>query len=171
MPDYLQPLIKPRAGTPPERAVHLSHTQGLSATDPSYYGTGHRGDDWKVRGQRGSPREKTSFYLGEPGTVRPEGDVAKVSPYAYETQLNGLYDIAEDPEALVRLARAYNLAPNQSAIPDFARMVKEYGYRGYRAPEFLPGQAAADVYYPTELERAIQKGPDGYAAGGFVVRR
>ena len=32
-------------------------------------------------------------------------------------------------------------------------------------------QAAADVYYPTELERAIQKGPDGYAAGGFVVRR
>jgi len=169
VPDYLQPLIKPRAGTPPERAVHLSRTQGVSATDPSYYGTGHRGDDWAVRGRRGSPDQKTSFYLGEPGTVRPEKYVEDVSPYAYETTLSGLYDIADDPENLVRLARAYN--PGRTAIPDFARMVKEYGYRGYRAPEFLPGQAAADVYYPTELERAIQKGPDGYAAGGFVVRR
>lgn len=160
VPDYLQSVIQPRAGTQPERAVHLSHTPGLAQTDPSYYGTGHRGDDWAVRGQRGSPAEKTSFYLGAPGTVRPEKYVADVSPYAYEASLGGLYDIGSDPENLVRLARTYN--PGRSAIPDFARMVKEYGYRGYRTPEFTPGQGAADVYYPVDLERAITRGEGGY---------
>jgi hypothetical protein len=165
VPEYLSDVIKARAPSAPERAVHLSHTEGLSATDPSFYGTGHRGDDFAVRGQKGSPREQTSFYLGPEGTVIPEKVVEDISPFAYETELSGLYDISRDPEGLVALARAYRL-PLQSAIPDFKRMVREYGYRGYR-DAFGP-QDAANVFEPIKLQRRIQKGPRGFAEGGTV---
>lgn len=166
MPEYLRPVIRPAAPTGPERAVHLSHTEGLSRTDPSFYGTGHRGEDFGMRGRKGSPREHTSFYLGPEGEVRAEQVVEDVSPYAYETMLKGLYNVADDPEHLVRLARAYNMS--ESAIPDLTRMVREYGYAGYRNPEFLPGQAAANVFDPVDNLRPIKKGPRGYAEGGAV---
>jgi hypothetical protein len=165
VPEYLHDVIKARAPSAPERAVHLSHTEGLAATDPAFYGTGHRGDDFAVRGQKGSPREHTSFYLGPEGTVIPEAVVEDISPYAYETELSGLYDIGSDPEGLVALARAYRL-PLQSAIPDFNRMVREYGYRGYRNA-FGP-QDAANVFDAVKLQRRIQKGPRGFAEGGTV---
>lgn len=166
VPDWLRSVIQPTGGTAPERAVHLSHTPGLTATDPAFYGTGHRGDDWAVRGLKGSPSQKTSFYLGAPGTVRPEKMVADVSPHAYETSLSGLYDIQQDPEKLVALARAMNYG--QTAIPDFMRLAREYGYSGVRAPNFLPGQAAADVFDPVTGLRPISRGPEGYAMGGSV---
>jgi len=166
MPDYLRGVIRPAAPTGPERAVHLSHTEGLTATDPSFYGTGHRGDDWAIKGAKGSPREHTSFYIGPEGAVVPEGVVEAVSPFAYEAQLQGLYDIASDPEEIVRLARALN--PGRTAIPDFARMVREYGYSGYRNPSFTGGRAAANVFDPVTGLRPIRKGPRGYAKGGEV---
>lgn len=168
MPEYLRSVIRPSAPTGPERAVHLSHTEGLTATDPSFYGTGHRGDDWKARGAKGSPRQHTSFYLGPTGEVRAESMVEDVSPFAYETELSGLYDIQNDPEQLVRLARAYNAAPGETAIPDFARMVREYGYKGYRNGDFHAGTAAANVFDPVTGLRPIKKGPRGYAEGGRV---
>lgn len=170
IPDWLRPAIRPEFGTAPERAVHLSHTPGLSATDPSFYGTGHRGRDWAIRGKKGSPSEKTSFYLGDTGTVRPEKVVADISPYAYETRLSNLYDIEQDPERLAELARAFNPG-SASAVPDFMRMVREYGYAGTRAPEFTPGQAAADVFDPVEGLRPISRGERGYAMGGLAVRK
>lgn len=170
VPNWLRSAIKPVAGTAPERAVHLSHTSGLTATDPSFYGTGHRGRDWAIRGKKGSPSEKTSFYLGDTGTVRPEKVVADVSPYAYETRLSNLYDIREDPERLAELARAFNPG-SASAIPDFMRLVREYGYAGTREPEFTPGQAAADVFDPVEGLRPISRGERGYAMGGLAVKR
>jgi hypothetical protein len=170
IPDWLRSAIRPEFGTAPERAVHLSHTSGLTATDPSFYGTGHRGRDWAIRGHKGSPSKKTSFYLGPTGTVRPEKVVADVSPYAYETRLSNLYDIEQDPERIVELARAFNPG-RASAIPDFMRLAREYGYAGVRAPEFTPGQAAADVFDPVEGLRAIERGPEGYAMGGLAVRK
>lgn len=165
VPEYLRDVIKARAPSAPERAVHLSHTEGLSATDPAFYGTGHRGDDFAVRGQRGSPAQHTSFYLGPEGTVIPEKVVEDISPYAYETELSGLYDISSDPEGLVALARAYRPAL-QSAVPDFARMVREYGYGGYR--DVFGPQDAANVFDPVKLQRSIKKGPRGYEEGGTV---
>ncbi len=165
VPEYLRDIIKARAPSAPERAVHLSHTEGLSATDPSFYGTGHRGKDFAVRGERGSPAQHTSFYLGPEGTVIPEKYVEDISPYAYETELSGLYDISSDPEGIVALARAYR-PPLQSAVPDFARMVREYGYGGYR--DVFGPQDAANVFDPVKLQRRIQKGPRGYAEGGTV---
>lgn len=174
VPGYLRDVIKPRAPTGPERAVHLSRVDDLSATDPAFYGTGHRGLDWAVRGAKGSPAEKTSFYLGPTGTVIPESMVAEQAPFAYETSLKGLYDVGEDPEKLVTLAKAWNrpmsdrdrVAPH---IPDLMRMVREYGYSGVRNPDFGGfGQAAADVFDPVELLRRIERGPSGYAEGGIV---
>jgi hypothetical protein len=166
IPEYLRGVINPAAPSGPERAVHLSRMPDLEATDPSFYGTGHRGDDWRLKGHKGSPSEQTSFYLGERGAVIPEGDVEAVNPYAYETTLSNLYDLDTDPEGLVALARAYNIGEN--FVPDFKRMVREYGYTGYRAP-FGP-QYAANVYDPIPLERRIERGPRGYAEGGFACR-
>ena len=163
VPEYLQDVIKGRAPSAPERAVHLSRVEGLSSTDPSFYGTGHRGVDYAMRGKKGSPSQHTSFYLGPEGTVVPENVVESVSPFAYETELSGLYDITKDPEGLTALARAYKL-PNQTAIPDLTRMVREYGYGGYR-DAFGP-QSAANVFDPVELQRRIKKGPRGFAEGG-----
>ena len=170
MPEYLRQVIKPRSPSGPERAVHLSNTEGLSATDPSFYGTGHRGADYALRGRKGSPAEQTSFYLGAEGTVVPEKVVADISPYAYETELSGLYDIEQDPENLVRLARAYATKPGESAIPDLARMLREYGYGGYRTSDFVatPGQGAANVFDPVELLRPIRRGKKGFEEGGLV---
>lgn len=169
VPEYLREVIKARKPSSPERAVHLSREAGLTMTDPSYYGTGHRGADYAMRGKKGSPSEQTSFYLGEEGTVVPEAVVEEISPNAYEAILSGLYDIKEDPENLVRLANALT-KPNESAIPDFVRMVREYGYKGYRTPDFVstPGQGAANVFEPVTLLRAIQRGERGYAEGGLA---
>lgn len=165
IPEYLRDVIKSRAPSAPERAVHLSNTEGLTATDPAFYGTGHRGEDFALRGVRGRPRNQTSFYLGAEGTVIPEKVVEDISPYAYETELSNLYDIGSDPEGIVALARAYR-PPLESAVPDFARMVREYGYGGYRGA-FGP-QDAANVFDITELQRRIQRGPRGFAEGGAV---
>ena len=97
----------------------------------------------------------------------PEPVVADVSPFAYEAELSGLYDIESDPEQLIKLARAYAIGdPSGTAIPDFTRMVREYGYGGYRSP-FGP-QYAANVFDPVELRRRIARGPQGYAEGGYV---
>lgn len=177
VPDWLRSVIRPEFGTAPERAVHLSHTPGLTATDPSFYGTGHRGRDWDVRGAKGSPSEKTSFYLGDTGTVRPEKMVADVSPYGYETLLSNLYDIGQDPERLAEFARVMNFGRPAMRntvpawVPDLMRLTREYGYAGIRNPEFKPGQAAADVFDPVEGLRAIERGPEGYAMGGLAVRK
>jgi hypothetical protein len=174
MPDWLQTISRPNKPSVPERAVHLSHTPGLTATDPSWYGTGHQGDDWAIRGRAGSPENKTSFYLGPEGTVGVEGFVARGAPHAYQTQLSGLYDIAQDPEQLVKLAQAYNLGKPllngrvSPHIPDLMRMVREYGYSGIRNPNFMGAQGAADVFDPVGGLESIVKGPNGYAEGGYV---
>ena len=166
IPEYLRPAIVPRAPSGPERAVHLSRMENLAETDPAFYGTGHRGEDWAVRGQRGSPAQHTSFYLGPQGTVLPEKVVADVNPFAYETELSGLYDLREDPEGLVALARAHNAPFGRSAIPDLTRMVAEYGYSGY-SNDFGP-QRAANVFAPVKLKRRIKRGEKGYSVGGAV---
>lgn len=169
VPEYLREVIKARAPSGPERAVHLSHTPGLTMTDPSFYGTGHRGADYAMRGKKGSPEAHTSFYLGEEGTVVPEAVVADISPNAYEAILKDLYDVNEDPENIVRLANAL-AKRGESSLPDLTRMIREYGYKGYRTSDFpsTPGQGAAAVFDPVELLRAIERGPKGFEEGGLA---
>ena len=174
VPDYLRELIKPAHPLDDLRGVHLSHTPGLTATDPSFYGTGHRGDDWALRGKKGSPAQHTSFYTGDPGTVIPERMVEDISPHAYEARLSGLYNLGTDPDKLATLARSYNVKAsrmgNPSAhLPDLARLVREYGYSGYYNPGFLQeGRGAANVFDPVAGLKPIERGPTGYAKGGLV---
>lgn len=172
VPSYLRDLIVPRSGSGDMRAVHLSTTPGLTATDPAFYGTGHRGDDWGMRGRKGSPSEHTSFYLGD--NVIPEPEVAAIAPHAYETKLSNLYNIAEDPDRLVQLARAYNVPQARAGaegahLPDLTRLISEYGFDGYMNPNFMgEGRGAANVFKPVEGLKPIERGPQGYAEGGVV---
>ena len=169
VPEYLRGVIKPRSPSAPERAVHLSRAPDLTMTDPSYYGTGHRGADYAIRGMKGSPKEHTSFYLGEEGTVIPEAVVADISPHAYEASLQDLYDVNLDPESIVRLANAL-AKRGETSLPDITRMIRERGYKGYRTSNFVstPGQGAAAVFDPVELIRPITRGPRGFEQGGLA---
>jgi len=178
IPEWMRTINRPNAPTAEERAVHFSNSPGLTATDPSFFGTGHRGDEHLIGGNL--PGGKTSFYLGSEGTVLPEKVVADVSPHAYEGRVKGLYDIQSDPEQLVQLAKAYNLKAMRMPtkrpslqgtqwIPDFAKLVQDYGYSGYRNNNFLgEGRAAADVFEAVPDLRMISRGPSGYADGGMV---
>ena len=178
IPDWLRPINQPKVPTAEERAVHFSHSPGLTATDPTFFGTGHRGDEWLIGNN--PPGGKTSFYLGQEGAVRPEQVVAEVSPHAYEARIGNLYDIQSDPEQLVQLAKAYNLKAMRMPakrpslqgtqwIPDFAKLAQDYGYAGYRNNNFLgEGIGAADVFEPVQDLRMITRGPNGYAEGGPV---
>ena len=178
VPGWLGPVNRPKAPSPEERAVHFSHSPGLTTTDPSFFGTGHRGDEHWIGGV--PTGGKTSFYLGPEGTVLPESMVAAVAPHAYEARVKGLYDIQSDPEQLVQLAKAYNLKnmrmPVRKAgtegtqyIPDLVKLVQDYGYSGYRNNNFLAeGRGAADVFEPVQDLRMITRGPNGYADGGIV---
>jgi len=175
MPGYLQPINRPRLALPEQRGVHLSTTPGLSQTDPSFYGTGHRGVDFRTgTGGDGRGGGQTSFYLGPPGTVQPEPMIEDIAKQAYEARLRGLYDMREDPEQLALLAKAYNLKGERMArekgtayVPDFARLLRDYGYSGYKNPNFFANDGAANVFDPVDVT-PIEKGPEGYAEGGAV---
>ena len=184
-PDWLRDVYSPEGAS--ARGVHISRSEGLTGTDPSFFGTGHRGEEY--RGTKGVGPDRTYFYTGPEGTVVPEPVVmGNGDRYAYESPLSGLYDVDQDPQGLRALAEAYNLparrstlpemltfgdnakgAPNlgnRSALPDMERLVRDYGYSGY-----LSGagkQRAAAVYDPVENLRAIIRGDKGYAAGGRV---
>lgn len=187
-PDWLRSILSPEQAVS-ARGVHISGVPGLSATDPSFYGTGHRGAEYKHT-KRVLP-DRTYYYSGPEGTVTPEdsvmgmigGELRRGPRFAYEADLSGLYDLQADPEGLVRLAKAYNLPgyeptipywmaaskdglEGQSAIPDLERLVRDYGYSGYLTD--MGSQRAAALYEPVAGLRPIERGPQGYAEGGAV---
>lgn len=136
-----------------------------------------------------TPREAAvppePVHPGSPYTAKQEGPYravrrqgarpqTTVAPHAYETKLSGLYDIHDDPEQLVQLARSYNLEATRKGargayLPDFARLVREYGYSGYKNPHFTGNQGAANVFDPVGDLKPIERGEKGYAEGGPVA--
>ena len=188
MPEYLRKVLQTPSATS-ARGVHISKHPDLAATDPSFYGTGHRGAEYD-RVQREGGLDRSYFYSGPEGTVTPEravmgmdnsGNLMRGPRYAYEGDLTGLYDLQQDPDGLVALSRAYNLpsyAPalpsymaqpleGRSLIPDLERLVREYGYKGY-ITDRGKGQRWAAMYDPVEELRRIERGANGYAEGGLV---
>lgn len=182
-PDYLRSVYSPQGTS--ARGVHISTQPGLEATDPSFFGTGHQGAEY--RSTKGVLPDRTYFYTGEAGSIRPEqsvlgmvGDMMRRGPrYAYEAPLSGLYDWDSDPEGLVKLARAYNLPQRESVLPeylqyaspggpylkalggnsstpDIERLVRDYGYSGYLAP----GGRAAALYDPVSGLSPLAGGQD-----------
>jgi len=107
------------------RGVHFSRQEGLTETNPEYYGTGSAGAEeaFVGRGRRayGEGPLRTYFYTpsGSELDVRPEQVVTGAN--RYKSTLNNLYDIKSDPERLV---------PFSKGRTDLERMVQSRGYSG-----------------------------------------
>ena len=144
MPDYLSAANRPAKGTESQSVLtHFSHDKNLQMLDPTRYGTGIKGAEAeRLREYAGGVKDRSYFYMGEPGTVAPEAGLG-VNRYRGESQ--NLYDITKDPLSFRALARESNRNPYTSkynagiAHPlqdanDYERLVKEYGYDGMINP-------------------------------------
>lgn len=191
-PDWLRGILRPEDALRDVRGVHISQSPDLTATDPSFFGTGHRGAEFQPVRRQGLP-DRTYYYSGPEGTVVPEepvmgivgGQMRKGPRYAYEGRLDNIYDINADPSGLRSLSEAYNLPDYKPVIPyyalqaknaldlegrgaglDLERLVRDYGYSGYISD--YGRQRAAAVFDPVTGLRSIERGPAGYAEGGQV---
>jgi len=166
MPGYIQPLIKPEAGTTASsQLTHFSHSPDIEIIDPSRYGTGIKGREMeRLTGSMNPVMERSYFYTGEPGSVRPEPGLGI---HRYGARSEGLYDVSADPMNFRKLATEANRTPftakyNQGvtdptqSFTDVERLAKEYGYEGLMNPQ----QGTAIMYKPTPVQR--------YSWGGFV---
>jgi hypothetical protein len=140
MPSYLAAANRPAKGTETQSVLtHFSNDPNLQFTDPRRYGSGIKGAEGeRLRDYPGAVRDRSYFYLGEPGSVTPEpGHGAN----RYRAESSSLYDITQDPLNFRALARESNRGPytakyNQGVTyplqdaNDMERLVKEYGYEG-----------------------------------------
>jgi cupin superfamily acireductone dioxygenase involved in methionine salvage len=159
MPSYIQKLIKPAEETNfSSPLTHYSFSPFLGQTDPYQYGTGLRGPE-RNRVLSGGIKGRSYFYLGEPGTVTPE---AGVGPTRYAAQGKNLYNLADDPEKLYRLAKQSNLSsplsnfnpnsnPHDQIMNDFEKLIRQYGYSGYAQPN--QGFPTAVMFDPVTVQR------------------
>lgn len=160
MPDYLSAANRFEKGTETESVLtHFSNTPNLQSIDPARYGTGIKGAEAeRLQTGAGGVKDRSYFYMGEPGAVTPESGLG-VNRYRGESK--GLYDIAADPQSFRTLAREANRTPYTSRYNagvtsplqeanDFERMVKEYGYEGMANPK--SGKPMAIMFKPTQVE-------------------
>jgi len=141
MPDYLRPLIKPMEGTTVSTPMlHYSKQAGLTETDPSFYGTGIKGEEAARLGLPGAISPRTYFYADQ--NMEPE---AGLGPHKYRAMGENLYDLAADPLQLQMLARETTRIPMTStsnkglaqpaeATNALERLIRDYGYAGYLSP-------------------------------------
>jgi hypothetical protein len=140
MPSYLAAANRPVKGTETQSVLtHFSNEPNLQFTDPRRYGSGIKGAEGeRLRDYPGAVRDRSYFYLGEPGSVTPEPGLGA---NRYRGESSSLYDIAQDPLSFQVLARESNRVPytakyNQGVTyplqdaNDMERLVKEYGYEG-----------------------------------------
>jgi len=155
--DDIRPLITPEKGTSfSTPAVHMSKRGTIGKevgetyqTDPSAYGSGHRGDDYNRMEPNSNIRPRTYFYLGNPSEVKGEtvGNIGQ-RPYRYGATLENMYDLNEDPMGFTPLVRSTKNLPsyvNRRNIQE--QLIKDYGYTGYEGG-LLEGQRAGLVFYP-----------------------
>ena len=112
-------------------------------------------------------KNRTYFYLGEPGEVRPEPGLGVNK---YRTESNNLYDLSKDPLKLRTLAAEANRTPytakyNQGItdatqnLNDVERMIKEHGFSGYISPE----NKAAAIFEPMKVKKQAKGGLAAFA--------
>lgn len=159
VPEYMQTLIKPEAGTTTgAKLTHFSGQPGLKVTDPRMYGTGIKGAEMaRLKDTPGAVMERSYFYAGDPASITPEPGLG---PYRYGAESQGLYDVAADPLKLKTLARESSRIPftakaNKGMIEgdpftDVERLVKEYGYEGLLNPNL--SQPTAIMFKPTPVQ-------------------
>jgi len=143
MPDYVRKLITPEKGTETQSVLtHYSHNPELKFTDPKRYGTGIKGAEAERLQDPSAVRDRSYFYLGEPGAVSPEPGLGI---NRYRGEASSLYDITHDPLEFRTLAREANRTPFTSKYNqgmtyptqeanDMERLIREYGYQGMANP-------------------------------------
>jgi len=144
MPDYVRKLITPEKGTETQSVLtHYSNRPDLEFTDPTRYGSGIKGAEAERLSEPGAVRDRSYFYMGEPGAVSPEPGLGV---NRYRGEASSLYDITQDPLDFRVLARESNRTPftakyNQGITHplqdanDMERLVREYGYQGMANPK------------------------------------
>jgi hypothetical protein len=166
MPDYLQAANRPVKGTETQSVLtHFSNQPDLQMLDPKKYGSGIKGAEAeRLREYPGAVKDRSYFYLGEPGTVAPEPGLGV---NRYRGEASSLYDITQDPLNFQRLARESNRTPftakyNQGMTyplqdaNDVERLVKEYGYQGMANPKATKPMAI--MFKETPVRRQARGG-------------
>ena len=159
MPAGFEGLILPDPGTATSLPLtHYSQSPSLTQTDPTRYGTGIKGQEAARLREAPDVRERTYFYTGKPGSVRPE---AGLGSNVYTAQGENLYNMRRDPAKLGVLADVVNTTSplarmNPGSIDDFQRandferLMRAYGYSGYYSPE----AKVATVFEPMNVRLA-----------------
>ena len=156
MPAYLRELVKPQHGTS-ANLTHFSHNPSMTETDPKQYGTGIRGAEADRLTYPGAERDRTYFYTGN-----PEKGESGLGPHKYAAHSRDLYDMNQDPEKLMVLAKHYNTTPytakygqgrydEKNAANDAERLAKEYGYSGVMNKN--TGMPMAAVFSPLSVTK------------------
>jgi hypothetical protein len=160
MPDYVRKLITPEKGTETQSILtHYSNKPVLKFTDPKRYGTGIKGAEAERLTSPSAVRDRSYFYMGEPGTVSAEPGLGV---NRYRGEASSLYDITQDPLDFRVLARESNRTPytskyNQGVTSplqdanDMERLVREYGYQGMANPK--ASKPMAIMFDQTPVER------------------
>jgi hypothetical protein len=163
MPSYLNGIIKPPQGSTTSSVLtHYSHSPDLQQTNPAFYGTGIKGREAERLQAKDAVKNRTYFYLGEPGEVRPEPGLGINK---YRTESDNLYDLSADPLKLRTLAAEANRTPWTAKynngitdatqnLNDVERMIKEHGFSGYISPE----SKAAAVFEPMKVKKQARGG-------------
>jgi len=119
--------------------VHYSTSKDLRSIDPEYYGTNHKGAEFK-RYYDANWVDK-SFYgigIGEPGGYRRKSMVG-TTPYSVEVNAALMYDMAADPDGLRNNLEGNN---QNEKINLYEKRIKEAGYVGYWVPHPSLGMVA-----------------------------
>jgi hypothetical protein len=166
MPSYLEAANRPVKGTETQSVLtHFSNDPNLQMLDPKRYGTGIKGAEAeRLREYPGAVKDRSYFYMGEPGTVAPE---AGLGVNRYRGEASSLYDITQDPLNFQKLARESNRVPftakyNQGVTyplqdaNDVERLVKEYGYQGMANPKATKPMAI--MFKETPVRRQARGG-------------
>jgi hypothetical protein len=166
MPSYLKAANRPAKGTETGSVLtHYSNEPNLQLIDPTRYGTGIKGAEAeRLRDLEGGVRDRSYFYLGEPGTVAPE---AGLGGNRYRGESSSLYDITQDPLDFSLLAREANRTPFTARANagvtyplqeanDYERLVKEYGYEGMINPNATKPMGI--MFEPTKVEPRMAGG-------------
>ena len=158
IPDYLASVNRPAKSTTfASPLTHYSNKRDLEFTDPNRYGTGIKGQEAERLAGAGDISNRSYFYLGEPGQVRPE---AGLGSNVYRSESANLYNLNKDPLNFTTLAKVSNSTPFNAAynpgvineggsLNDIDRLVKLYGYEGLA----VPSKSAASMFVPMKLTK------------------
>lgn len=126
--------------------VHYSNTPDLTELDPTMAGTGSAGGERRGRGMgrfgnSGDPMDAmTSFYVRN-GKELPAKESVVAGNHPYEARLNNLYDIATDPDGILKEAAENGTSANRDLIME---TIHDHGYDGFLY-DALPGQPEGKV--------------------------